>query len=158
MRIEIVAPFTTTLHHMAIQKCFRVVQSQCLWVKTQINDNVFFYDFLTDTSTIFLFVSKFTMTDRTCICVCTFFVCVVTFIRYISTSNSYNYLCNDKLRHIFPLFRCKNRARLWSFGATMLIKLCPPFQTKPPSISPASVLNILYLWYMFATFTLLEGP
>ena len=26
--------------------------------------------------------------------------------------NSYNYLYNDKLSHIFPLFRCKNRARL----------------------------------------------
>ena len=42
--IEIVSPFSTTVQtaasHYAIQKCVRVLQSQCAWVDTQVTDNV----------------------------------------------------------------------------------------------------------------------
>ena len=57
--------------------------------------SVFICDLLTHTMTMFPFVTMFTITDRSCICIFTFLVWSRTFLCYISTGNSYNYLHNN---------------------------------------------------------------
>jgi hypothetical protein len=78
--------------------------SECLtiYLKISIQANWEFYlykgvtvcDILTYTITIFPFVTIFTITDRSFICIFTFFMCFPTFLWYTSTGIIYNYFYN----------------------------------------------------------------